>query len=81
MPGIRIISALVSGFILLSKRVADISHDANKRLKWVDYYESHRRNARQTCRHFNISPDTFYRWKKRYRPGDVKSLEERSHRP
>jgi transposase InsO family protein len=77
----RIRSALAPGAISLGRRIADISHDANKRLKWFDYYESHGRNARVTCRYFNISPDTFYRWKERYRPGDLRSLEERSHRP
>ena len=77
----RIISVLVPGAISLGKRIADISHAANKRLKWFDYYESHGRNARVTCRYFNISPDTYYRWKKRYRPGDLRSLEERSRRP
>jgi putative transposase len=77
----RVITALIPGSISLRKRIADITHDANKRLKWFDYYESHGRNARETCRHFNISPDTFYRWKKKYRPDDLKSLEEVSHRP
>ena len=77
----RIRSALVSGSVSLRKRIADISHDAERRLKWFDFYERHGRNARQTCRHYNISPDTFYRWKKRYRPDDLISLEERSHRP
>jgi transposase InsO family protein len=50
-------------------------------MKWFDYYEQHGRNARETCRHFGISPDTFYRWKKRYQPSDLSSLEEHSHRP
>ncbi len=77
----RIRSALAPGAISLGKRIADISHDANKRLKWFDYYVSHGRNARVTCRYFSISPDTFYRWKKRYRSGDLRSLEERSRRP
>lgn len=75
------INALVPGAISLKKRIADISHDAERRLKWFDFYEKHGKNARKTCRHYSISPDTFYRWKKRYRPGDLKSLEERSHRP
>lgn len=75
------VTALIPGAISLRKRIADITHDANKRLKRFDYYESHGRNARETCRHFNISPDTFYRWKKQYRPGDLSSLEERSRRP
>ena len=77
----RIISALTPGAITVRKRIADITHDANKRLKWFDYYESHAKNARETCRHFGISPDTFYRWKKKYRPGDLRTLEEQSHRP
>ena len=77
----RIRSALAPGAISLGKRIADISHDANKRLKWFDYYESHGKNARETCRHFGISPDTFYRWRKHYCPGDLRSLEERSRRP
>ncbi len=77
----RIRSALIPGAISLEKRIADLTHDANKRLKWFDYFQSHGQNARETCRHFNISPDTFYRWKKRYRPDHLRSLEERSHRP
>ncbi len=77
----KIRSALVPGAVSLKKRIADITHDANKRLAWFDFYEKHRRNARATCRHFHISPDTFYKWKKLYCPGDLNSLEERSHRP
>jgi putative transposase len=74
-------SALAPGAINLGKKIADISHEANKRLKWFDYYEGHGRNARETCRHFGISPDTFYFWRKRYQPGNLRSLEEKSHRP
>ncbi len=77
----RIRSALLAGVILLKKGIADIIHDANKRLAWFDFYEEHGRNARATCAHFHISPDSFYRWKKRYRPDDLKSLKGRSHRP
>lgn len=77
----RIINVLAPGSISVGKRIGDISHEANKRLKWFDYYEAMGRNARQTCRHFGISPDTFYRWKERYRPRDLRTLEERSRRP
>lgn len=77
----RIISALAPGSIAVSKRVADISHEAATRLKWFDYYETIGRNARKTCRHFGISPDTFYLWKRRYRPYDLTTLETRSRRP
>lgn len=77
----KIKSALVPGVLKLRKRVGDISHEANTRLKWFDYYERVGRNGRKACRHFGISPDTFYRWKKRYRPDNLKSLEVHSRRP
>lgn len=51
------------------------------RLKWMDYYRSHGENASLTCRHFDISRQTFYRWKMRYDPRELRSLEGRSHRP
>jgi putative transposase len=74
-------SALVPGSITVGRRIGDVSHDANKRLRWFDYYYSHSRNARLTCRHFDITPDTFYKWKRRYRPSDLKTLEDHAHRP
>lgn len=77
----KIVNGLAPGALKLGKRIGDISHEANTRLKWFDYYERMGRNARKTCRYFGISPDTFYRWKKRYRPDNLKTLEERSRRP
>jgi transposase InsO family protein len=77
----RIINGLAPGALRLDKHIVDISHEAAMRLKWFDYYEAHERNARKTCRHHGISPDTFYFWKKRYRPDDLTTLEERPHRP
>ncbi|MDY6966997.1 MAG: integrase core domain-containing protein [Halobacteriota archaeon] len=59
----------------------ELSKQARHRLKWFDYYYSHSQNARLTCRYFGISPQTFYRWKHRYDPSHLKSLENRSHRP
>lgn len=53
----------------------DITSRARTRLAWMDYYRK-TKNARLTCRHFGISPDTFYRWKKRYKPLNLKSLED-----
>ena len=58
-----------------------LSKQARQRLKWFDYYCSHHHNARLTCRYFGISPQTFYRWKRRYDPSDLKSLEDRCRRP
>ena len=67
-----------------SRRLASIpklSKKASQRLKWFDYYNCHGGNARLVCRYFGISPQTFYRWKKRYDPRHIQSLEDRSHRP
>lgn len=61
--------------------IPELSKEARQRLKWFDYYNSHGHNARLTCRYFGISPQTFYRWKRRYDPFNLKTLKNRSHRP
>jgi putative transposase len=53
-----------------------LSRAARQRLQWMDFYARHGRNARLTCRHFGISPDTFYRWRRRYNPKRLESLED-----
>jgi len=53
----------------------NLSKQALKRLEWMDWYSSHGRNARLTCRHFGISPDTFYLWKRKFNPLNLSSLE------
>jgi len=68
------------GYKLLTS-IPELSKQARQRLKWFDYYNSHGCNARLTCRHFDISPQTFYRWKRRYNPKHIESLQNRSHRP
>jgi len=77
----RIRNVLAPGSIAIGKRIGDISPEATRRLKWFDYYHAHGCKARLTCRHFDISPQTFYRWLKRYAPGDLKTLESHSRRP
>lgn len=54
----------------------NLSKQARQKLKWMEFYVAHGRNARLTCRHFGISPDVFYRWKRRYKPGHLASLED-----
>jgi putative transposase len=76
----HIVSGTVSGALRLG-RVREVSREARLRLQWMDYYQAHGRNAALTCRHFGISRQTFYRWKRRYRPGDLTTLESHSHRP
>lgn len=61
-------------------RQGTISKEAKKRLMWMDHHRKHG-NARLTCRYFGISPQTFYRWKSRYDPYDLTTLEERSRKP
>lgn len=58
-----------------------LSWEAKQRLRVLDWYRTHGENGRWTCRHFGISPDTFYRWKRRYDPWRLTTLESRSPRP
>jgi len=76
----RIISGVVPGVSRLA-RLQELSKKARQRLKWFDYYNSRGHNARLTCRHFDISPQTFYRWKRRYNAKHPAALEDCSHRP
>ncbi len=65
-------------FKIVSKTLvqsASLSRDALKRLQWLDWYSSHGENAESTCRHFGISKSVFYRWKNRYNPRNLKTLE------
>lgn len=52
-----------------------LSRSGKQRLKWMNHFHKYR-NARLTCRHFGISPDTFYLWKRRFSPSDLKTLED-----
>ncbi len=72
IPGSQYISSL--------DRRGKISKEAAKRLGWMDYY-SLCRKGRKSCRYFGISPQTFYRWKSRYDPLDLPTLESGSYRP
>ena len=72
VPGSQYITSLV--------RQGAISKEAAKRLRWMDHY-NRCQNARLTCRYYGISPQTFYRWKNRFDPYDLRTLESNSHRP
>ncbi len=71
----------ICGASRLARLGNELSREAQKRLKWFDYYHCHGENARLTCRYFGISPQTFYRWKRRYDPKHLESLEDKSCRP
>lgn len=76
----HIIRGTVPGVSRLA-RTPELPKQARQRLKWIDYYLEHGGNGRLTCRHFDISPQTFYRWRGRYNPRELRSLEDRSRRP
>ena len=76
----RIRTAQVPGAARLA-RVPELSREARQRLRWMEHFETHGRNAALTCRYFGISRQTFYRWRRRYDPHRLESLEERSHQP
>jgi len=65
----------------LERGAAELSREAERRLAWFDYYQAHGRKAALTCRYFGISRQTFYRWKRRYDPQNLRTLEAGSHRP
>jgi len=54
---------------------SSLSKEGLKRLLWIDWYNSHERNAEATCRHFSISKSVFYRWFNRYDRNNLKTLE------
>ncbi len=58
-----------------------LSRTGETRLQWMLFYFFNGRNAQRTCRHFGISRQTFYRWKRRFDRHDLSTLEARSHRP
>lgn len=59
----------------------DLRADVRRRLQWFDWHARHGENVSLTCRHFGISRQTFYRWRERYNPQDLRSLGDRSSRP
>jgi putative transposase len=56
-----------------------LSKAAKRRLKWLDYRKTH--TVAQTCRHYDIPRSTLNRWQKRFDPGNLATLEDRSSRP
>jgi len=57
-----------------------LSKSAKIRLKWFDYYRKCQ-NVAKTCRYFGISRKTFYKWKAKYDPKNLFSLEDKSKAP
>lgn len=62
------------------KHLGELSFEAKRRLKWMDWHQANGENVSRTCRHFSIGRQTFYRWLQRYNPYDLTTLEDRSSR-
>ena len=77
----QIISGRVPRASSLARVGPELSRAAQLRLTWITQYQSRGQNAARTCRYFGISRQTFYRWKRRYDPQDLSTLEERSRCP
>ena len=58
-----------------------LSKTGQQRLQWMLFYSFNGRNVARTCRHFGISRQTFYRWKRRFDRHDLTTLEGHSRRP
>jgi transposase InsO family protein len=56
-------------------QASSLSKDGLRRLLWMDWYLTHGKNAELTCRHFGIAKSLFYRWKNRFNPHNLQSLE------
>ena len=58
-----------------------LSPEAKTRYKAINLYRSGNYSVGHICEIFEINRSTFYRWRKKYHPDRVQSLEDRSRRP
>ena len=78
----RVLTPCTGAWLRLAQRPPPLlSRDAKRRLAWFQHYYAHGENASRTCRYFGISRETFYYWKRRYTPRDLRTLETRPSRP
>lgn len=60
----------------------NLSNKARQRLEWIIFYQTKAKyNARLTCRHFYISPKTFYKWLNRFEEKNLRTLEDGDRTP
>ena len=61
-------------------RTIDLSKEAQKKLRWMDYYAK-TNNGALTSRYFGISESCFWKWEKRFDQHGIRGLEEQSRKP
>ncbi|MEZ0323170.1 MAG: IS481 family transposase [Hydrogenothermaceae bacterium] len=62
------------------KDIRDLPREVKTRIKWIDYFKK-TNNVSKTCRHFGISRNTFYKWKKRFDKEGIEGLFDRDKTP
>lgn len=72
--------AILPGAAGLARLPVRLSREARTRVKWFDHY-TRCGNVSQTCRYFGISRKTFHKWKQRYSPYHLPSLESHPRKP
>lgn len=79
--GFHLVEDLVPLWNMSSRiRNSNISKEAKLRARWFDYYHQCK-NVSLVCRRFGIARKTFYYWKKKYDPFNLKTLEDDSRAP
>lgn len=59
-----------------------LSPAAKQKLEWIIFYQTAgKRKAKATASYFSISTKTFHKWKSRFDPARIHSLEEKSRAP
>ncbi len=74
-------TTLPNNAALARVRSVQLSKQARHRLNIIEHYLHKTRNVSLTCRHYAITSSYFYKWKARYNPKRLASLENRSQRP
>jgi len=65
-----------------SAKALKLSKEACQRLEWfIFYYSKAGKNAKLTCRHFNIARSVLYYWKARFDETNLRTLENQSTAP
>lgn len=63
------------------KQTITLTKSAKLRLAWLDYCQTHGRNAALTARHFGISKSCFFKWKQRHDQLGLRGLIDQPKRP
>jgi transposase InsO family protein len=69
------------GIARWANKVNQLTPDAKKRLKILDWYRAHGKNISLTARHFGLRRQTITEWHKRFDQRGVLGLIEKSRRP